>query len=366
MVTRKFSKLVMIGLLAATMAGAAMAQDGGQGGKGGPGGRGGMGGRGMGGGPGIMMEIVQRVAEETELTPRDVAQDLLDGQTAADILKANGDDPEAFVTTLLTEAKTRLDEQVTNGKLTQEQADQRYSTTETDLRAFVFEGKLPIEQNQPGQPGEAGQRRPLVELGQIIIEQAELDLQAARQALRDGKSLETQITEAGKDVATVKQASIDAATKAINDAVTAGNLTQERADQMISNLESVIDRLLKATGPLQQMGQRGGARLEAAVAEATGLTVDEVHTEITAGKTLADVLSSKSITVDTFVEEHLQPVKDRLAEEVTSGKITQAIADARLELARVELTERLNGTFQPKGPMDQATPLATPEATAES
>jgi hypothetical protein len=367
MVTRKFSKLLMIVLMAATVAGAAAAQDGGAGGPGNGGrGPGGMGGR----GPRALVEIVKDVTEATDLTAREVTQAIMNGQTVAEILTANGADPEAFVQDSLTQARERLTQQVTDAKLTQEQADERLTQLEADLRAFVFEGTLPMPEDGLGLPGLPG--RPLVQLGQIIIEQAGLDGQTVMQSLRDGKTLTALIEEAGKDVAVVKQASIEAATTAINEAVTAGNLTQERADQMIANLGTVIDRLLTSDlkmgmpGMEDGQGPRGGHRIAAAVADATGLTVEEVRAEVDAGKTFADVLSSKNITVEMFVEEQLQPMKDRLAEQVTSGEITQAIADARLELARVELTERLNGNLKPNDPMDAPAPMTTPEATAES
>jgi len=359
------------------MAGSALAQDGGRGGNAGNGGRGSGGRGGMGGGRGMgqIAQIIQRVADETELTTREVTQDLFNGQTVSEILIVKGDDPEAFVTSYLADAKTRLDAQVTDGTLTQEQADQRLKTAETELRAFVFDGTIPM--GTDGQQGPAGQGvRALVQLGQIIVEQAELDTQTVIQNLRDGKSLETQITDAGKDVATVKQASIDAATKLINDAVTAGTVTQERADQLISNLDAAVDRLLTADLKSLPNGGMGGLMegrgLAAAVAEATGLTVEEVRAEVTAGKTLGDVLTSKNVAIDTFIEGRLAEVKTRLDERVASGEITQDIADARLDLARAELTGRLDGTFQPKGPQDGApmtppdAPMTTPEATAES
>jgi len=355
MVTRKFSKLLLIVLMAATVAGAAAAQDG----------AGGRGNGGRGRGAGNLVAIVQQVTEATDLTPREVTAALLSGQTVSEILTANGADPEAFVQDSLTQARERLTQQVTAGKLTQTQADERLIQVEASLRAFVFEGTLPEGGGLGEQTG-----RPLVQLGQIIIEQAGLDAQTVIQSLREGKTLTTLIEEAGQDVAVVKQASIDAATVAINEAVTAGNLTQERADQMITNLGTLIDRLL--TGGLKSgvedgQGPRGGGRIAAIVAEATGLTIEEVRAEVAAGKTLADVLTSKNITVDAFVETHLQTMKDRLAEQVTNGTITQAIADARLDLARLELTERLNNnlTMDDSGPMDMV-PMITPEATAES
>lgn len=363
MVTHKFSKLLLIVLMAATVAGAAAAQDG-AGGRGngghGPGGRGGMGGRGAGN----LVAIVQQVTEATDLTAREVTQALLSGQTVSEILTANGADPEAFVQDSLTQARERLSEQVTAGKLTQAQADERLIQVEASLRAFVFEGTLP-----EGGPGEQT-GRPLVQLGQIIIEQAGLDAQTVIQSLREGKTLTNLIEEAGQDVAVVRQASIDAATVAINDAVTAGTLTQERADQMITNLGALIDRLLTGgvkSGMEDGKGPRGGRLMAAIVAEATGLTVEEVRAEVASGKTLADVLTSHNVIVDAFVETHLQTMTERLAERVTNGTITQAIADARLDLARIELTERLNNNLNldDAGPMDMV-PMTTPEATAES
>jgi hypothetical protein len=79
--------------------------------------------------------IVQRVAGETGLSGREALSQWQAGGTLADILTANGEDVQAFIDETLTRTETRLSEAVTNGRLTQEQADQRL----VDLRTLLPE-----------------------------------------------------------------------------------------------------------------------------------------------------------------------------------------------------------------------------------
>jgi uncharacterized protein (DUF433 family) len=77
--------------------------------------------------------VLRQIAEETGLTVRDIVPQLRDGTTPAEILTDNGVDVDVFVDGLLVKAEERLATAVENGRLTQEQADERLDTVRTTL-----------------------------------------------------------------------------------------------------------------------------------------------------------------------------------------------------------------------------------------
>ena len=126
-------------------------------------------------------------------------------------------------------------------------------------------------------------------------------------------------------------------TEALAPLVSDGTLTQAQADKVVETLN--------AAGPLgggHGRGGRGGPGLEAA-ATALGLTADELRTELQDGSTIAEVASEKGVDLTTVTDAMLAEKKERLAEAVASGKITQEDADERLANAPERITAHVNG-----------------------
>ncbi len=126
-------------------------------------------------------------------------------------------------------------------------------------------------------------------------------------------------------------------TEALAPLVSDGTLTQAQADKVVETLN--------AAGPLgggHGRGGRGGPGLEAA-ATALGLTADELRTELQDGSTVAEVASEKGVDLTTVTDAMLAEKKERLAEAVASGKITQEDADERLANAPERITAHVNG-----------------------
>ena len=67
--------------------------------------------------------IVSSVAETLDMTPREIAQDLRQGQSLAEIGQAEGVSTDTLKSAILTAADEKLDQAVADGKLTQERAD---------------------------------------------------------------------------------------------------------------------------------------------------------------------------------------------------------------------------------------------------
>ena len=81
----------------------------------------------------IIPSALELAVDETGLTRADLRQQIANGATLADILAEHEVDQAAFVDTLVERAAARLNVQVVDGKLTQEQADALLG----DLRATI-------------------------------------------------------------------------------------------------------------------------------------------------------------------------------------------------------------------------------------
>ena len=70
------------------------------------------------------------------------------------------------------------------------------------------------------------------------------------------------------------------------------------------------------------------------VADALGLTADELLTRLQAGETLADIAASVGVSTDAVVDALVAPYAARLDLQVTDGTLTQEEAEALLQEAR--------------------------------
>ncbi len=330
---KKFSVVVVMVLVLTMLVSAVSAQPGGQGGRGNGGGFGqdGRGGRG-----GNFQEIIQVVAEQTGLTALEIRDQLQAGSTLNDVITANGGDSQVVIDAVVTAATERINQAVLNGGLTQERADEMLANLSEMVTNFIMTGERP--EMLGGGRGGAG------EIMDVIAEQTGLTAQELRDQLQAGGSLADVITANGGDVQAVIDAAVTAATERINAAVADGKLTQERADEMLANLTQMITDMVNGELPLNAMqpGNRDRNRIIADVATATGLTAAEIVEQVRAGTPLATILTDNGVNVDTFVAEQMADLETRLNEQVAAGRISQDVADARLNLAQVELIDRLN------------------------
>ncbi|MCW1967440.1 MAG: hypothetical protein KIH69_004875 [Anaerolineae bacterium] len=117
-----------------------------------------------------------------------------------------------------------------------------------------------------------------------------------------------------------------------------------------------------ATRPAQGAGPRGGGPRggmhfgdpanspRAIVAKLLSMDEAALHTELHAGKTIADLAKSKGVALDSIASAILDAQKANLAKAVTDGKLTQAQADQMLADAPTRINNMLNGTAPAGGP----------------
>ncbi|MCU0496238.1 MAG: hypothetical protein MUF87_02665 [Anaerolineae bacterium] len=218
---------------------------------------------------------------------------------------------------------------------------------------------------QPGRPGGDGdgrggrgghhhgrmermERIAGVALVRLVAEETGLTLPQVMEQVRDGSTLAEVITANGGNVDDVKAQAIEQATEWINDQVDNGRITQERADELIADLDTRITEALNF--------DRQQAQLERLVvmevAGETGLTMREIVEELRAGKTLTQILTENGEDVQAFTDQTIAQAERRLNDLVANSMITQAEADERLATIREQLPMILEQTFDlPEAPM---------------
>ncbi len=143
-----------------------------------------------------------------------------------------------------------------------------------------------------------------------------------------------------------------------------GTITADQLTAIVSTLEAA--RPMGGPGDGMGPGGRGmggrgmGGEGLTAVADALGLTVDELRTSLQDGQTLAEVAAAQGVDAQTVIDTLVVAAGEHLAEEVTEGDMTQDEADAKLAEITTRITDAVNnggpigggrGDHGPRGPM---------------
>jgi hypothetical protein len=172
---------------------------------------------------------------------------------------------------------------------------------------------------------------------------------------QSGQSLAQIATAKGKTAADIITAARASLSTQLAQAVTAGTLTQAQSDAELAQFDQQAPQIVNDTnleakgghgfGPGGQHGAGGpggaGALINAA-ASVTGLTDQEIDTQLQAGQTLAQIAQSKGKTADDVIQAARTALTTQLQAAVTAGKLTQAQADARLAQFNTMATQLVN------------------------
>ncbi|MGG6313250.1 hypothetical protein [Paenibacillus macerans] len=118
----------------------------------------------------------------------------------------------------------------------------------------------------------------------------------------------------------------------------------------------LAEKWLDAQGRIGERGKgmgmhRGGGMMMASeeLAEALGLTADELKDAMKSGQTLADVAAAQNVDVATLINLLAEKSKERLAAQLDSGKLTQDEYEARVGEITERVTSLVNGEMMPGG-----------------
>jgi hypothetical protein len=178
--------------------------------------------------------LVNVTADATGLRPVQILQQLRNGSTLADIITANGGSVDDVITAAVTAATERINDAVANNNMTQEQADELMASL-PDVYTAAVNGEL----GRPGLELMAG-----IGVIRLAADQTGLQPREIMQELNAGKSLADVLTEHSVDVNTFVDTAVGQAEERLNQAVANGRITQEQADERLTQLrENLTERI---------------------------------------------------------------------------------------------------------------------------
>ena len=204
--------------------------------------------------------LVAATVSVTGLTETDVRTALQSGQTLTQIAEANGKTEAAVIAAARTALTDRLSQSVTDGKLTQAEADAKLA----DFDATAPEQMNSTTLGQRGGRGDGGRgdglgrgdgvrggrAQSLIAATVSVTGLPEADV---RTALQSGQTL-TQIAEAeGKTAAAVIAAARETYATALSEAVAAGTLTQAQADARLAAFDAAAPGWMTTTLPTDRV-----------------------------------------------------------------------------------------------------------------
>ncbi|RME63104.1 MAG: hypothetical protein D6790_05270 [Caldilineae bacterium] len=159
---------------------------------------------------------------------------------------------------------------------------------------------------------------------QAMAEALGMTAEELQAALEEGQTLEEIATEQGVDLQAVM---LEQAQEKLAQAVADGKLTQEEADQILERIQNG-----ERPGPF---GPRRGHPGQEALAEALGMTSEELHEALRSGQTLEEIAAEQGVDLDAVKKQikadMLTQAQEKLAQAVADGKLTQEQADQILE-----------------------------------
>lgn len=175
-------------------------------------------------------------------------------------------------------------------------------------------------------------------------------------ALAGGQTVAQVAKAHNVDVQSVIDALVQDKKDEIAAALKAGTITQAQADQQLANATTFVTDQVNGTGfgpgghgrGFGGPGGHGGpGGLDAddltAAAKALGMTEADLTTQLTGGKTVAQVATAKGVTLQTVIDAIAAADKAEFAAAVKAGTMTQAQADQMLANLTAHVTDEVNG-----------------------
>lgn len=149
---------------------------------------------------------------------------------------------------------------------------------------------------------------------------------AAPQAFQFGQVFLDKLADTlGIDRAKLDQAMNAAGNQAVDQALEDGKINQQQADQMRSRIGK--NGWPFCGGMRMGSGKMGAGGFMKPLADALGMTPQDLQAALKQGKTVTDLAAAKGLTVAQVQDKVLAGVKSQLDQAVKDGKLTQDKAD---------------------------------------
>lgn len=206
----------------------------------------------------------ETIAETIGITFDELRSQMADGQTISEIAQANGVSADTVAGALVAQMQLHLADHVAEGDLTQTQADDRLASVDEHIDDLL-NGVLP----SGGSRGEFGVRSGMggfnggpgmgigSDMRSTLPDLLGIDVAELRAQLHDGATIAELATSNGVAVDDVITALVTEATVRLDGAVTDGKITQERADEVLTELTDRITAMVNGEAPVGRGGFEG-------------------------------------------------------------------------------------------------------------
>jgi len=178
-----------------------------------------------------------------------------------------------------------------------------------------------------------------------------LSPQQLRADLAAGQTLAQIASAQGKSVSGLEQTIESAVKSRLDQAVTAGKISAQQEQLILTRLPSRLDRLVNVAHPgaflRQGLWRRKVFRASAAY---LGLTAEQLKTELKSGRTLAQIASAQGKTAAGLEQAIETAVKAKLDKAVAAGRISADREQKILERLSSRLDLLVNRSFANAGP----------------
>ncbi|SMC04121.1 hypothetical protein SAMN00768000_1475 [Sulfobacillus thermosulfidooxidans DSM 9293] len=267
-------------------------------------------------------------AKALNISPSMLKADLKAGDSLATIAQDHGSSTTALENTLLADAKARINQAVSAGKLTQTQATKIDAHLSTRIDRMV---------THPGfMHGPWSHKRHHFGLMGHVLPTVAKDLNISpstlKADLKAGDSLATIAQDHGSSATALENILLADAKARINQAVSAGKMSQTQASRIETHLSTWIDQIVTHPGfmhgPWSHKRHHFGlmGHVLPTVAKDLNISPSTLKADLKAGDSLATIAQDHGSSATALENTLLADAKARINQAVSAGKMTQTQA----------------------------------------
>jgi lambda repressor-like predicted transcriptional regulator len=189
---------------------------------------------------------------------------------------------------------------------------------------------------------------PRAERAAAVSDYLGLPSEDIRDARQGGTSLAQLADQQGVSVDGLEAVIVAEASEHLDDAVADGRISEERAQDMLTQLEDRVSEMVQSTDAPKRDGRRGGGVVREAVTSYLDTPVEEIREAREGGTSLAQIAESEGKSADGLEQAIIAAAKEKTTDAVESGRLTQAEADDRLSELESSVSEMVHSTDAPE------------------
>ncbi len=300
------------------------------------------------GGGRVLGMLLERLHEATGITLEDLQARREARMTLAEIFRENDMDPEAIAEEVKAALTAEIDQALAEGRITQEQADKLKAGLDGAIERALnspqaLNAALRGLRERANQTRQRAEERLNNSLVGTVAEMSNTDPRDIVREWRESGSLAAVIEAHGLSVDEVVTATEAKIAEKINEAVSAGRLSEEQAARA---LEGLHDRLLERVNnaPLAVFPALRERAAELVDLTLVGVIADMAGTDVRGlftPPTLAEIAAQNGVDVEAAVQEAETRITERVNQWVAEGKLTEEQAAQILEGLHDRLMERM-------------------------